>query len=792
MDLQQFHEMEARCTQEDMPRCTAACPLHVDVRGMLAAVRKGDFSKGYIIFSQMVPFPGIISHTCDHPCQNSCIRAEIDDGIVVNALERACSTFNAKPLPKRPLIQQKDKKIAVVGAGVSGLTAAYYLAGKGYRVNVFDAGNALGGRLNALSEAVLPRRIMADDLATLTYLRVQTTLGVVAGNNADAHISFDALLEQYDAVYLGLGRTDVGGLKLGLDLDDGGTIRVDPETLGTSNPKVFSGGSHRQSSANISLIDSVCDGKSAMISSDRFLQNASLTANRANEGPQSTRLFTCTDGVDPQPVTRAAEPGQGYIGYTGDEAVTEAERCLDCQCLECVNLCEYMRHYKTAPRLLARQIFKNMSGVGGHRSNQQMNSCSLCRQCEAVCKDGFSLADVCRAAREALVREGKMPPSAFDFALQDMKYSGSDAFSLTRHEPERSESAYVFYPGCQLSGAAPWQVIEIYGYLRGKISDGVGLMLGCCGVQADWAGEKDKFLESLAAVRARWTELGKPVMIVACPTCYMVFKQHLPEINVEFLSSIMENLGLPKSPSAVPRTVAIHDSCTTRFEREIQDSVRRILSTLGHTVEELKTGRELTECCGFGGLMQISNRHLAHQVVDRRIGESDSDYLVYCSMCRENFANRGKTTYHLLDMLFGDEAGSMTARPAVGYSQRHDNRARLKARMLREVWGEEDQQNGAPSALHISSEVRSVMEDSLILDADVRAVIEYAERTGNKLQNRSSGHLIASFRPAHVTYWVEYAPAESGFTIYDAYCHRLEIVERLPAASVCGRAASPE
>jgi Fe-S oxidoreductase len=618
----------------------------------------------------------------------------------------------------------------------------------------------------------------------------------MVGNTADAHISFDGLLEQFDAIYLGPGRISVLDLDLGLELNGDGTIRIDPETLSTSNPKVFSGGSHRQPKEKMSLIGAVCDGRSAMISMDRFLQGASLTASRANEGARSTRLFTGIEGVAPQAVTPAADPLQGY---TREEAVLEAERCLDCNCLECFNLCEYMRHYKTAPRLLALQIFKNIPGVGGHRYNQKMNSCSLCRQCEAVCRDKFSMADICRAAREALVKKGKMPPSAFGFAIQDMEYSGSDAFALARHEPGRSASYLVFYPGCQLSGSAPWQVEKIYSYLRGKVEGGVGLMLGCCGVQADWAGEKDRFLETLEGIRSQWADLGKPVMALACPTCYMVFKQRLPEIAVEFMPLLLERLGLPEFPASGPRTLAVHDSCTTRYEKEIQDSIRRILGRLGHTVEELKTSRELTECCGFGGLMQISNRRLAHQVVDRRIGASDSDYLVYCSMCRDNFANRGKATYHLLDLLFGDESGKVAARPPVGYSRRHDNRARLKARMLREIWGEDAQEGQAPPALRISPQARAVMEDSLILDTDVQEVIAYAESTGNRLKNRTNGHFIACCKPAHVTYWVEYTAEEGAFTVYDAYCHRLTIVEDKGGADCqledggadCPRAAGP-
>ena len=125
MDLQQFHDMELRCTQEDMPRCQAACPLHVDVRGMLALVRKGDFSQAYARYAQTVPFPRILARVCDHPCEKACLSSSKDDGIAIRALELACVTYSRRNLPNRPLRTQKSATVAIVGAGISGLAAAY-------------------------------------------------------------------------------------------------------------------------------------------------------------------------------------------------------------------------------------------------------------------------------------------------------------------------------------------------------------------------------------------------------------------------------------------------------------------------------------------------------------------------------------------------------------------------------------------------------------------------------------------------------------------------------------------
>ena len=100
--------------------------------------------------------------------------------------------------------------------------------------------------------------------------------------------------------------------------------------------------------------------------------------------------------------------------------------------------------------------------------------------------------------------------------------------------------------------------------------------------------------------------------------------------------------------------------------------------------------------------------------------------------------------------------------------------------MLREVWGEEVdevQRDYEAIRLLIAADVQSRLEERLILVEDIQRVIEYAERTGRKLLNPATGHLLAHTRPTAVTYWVEYAPQGDTFVIYNAYSHRMEIGE---------------
>jgi hypothetical protein len=179
--------------------------------------------------------------------------------------------------------------------------------------------------------------------------------------------------------------------------------------------------------------------------------------------------------------------------------------------------------------------------------------------------------------------------------------------------------------------------------------------------------------------------------------------------------------------------------------------------------------------------MYFANRNLAENVIQRRIAESPHDYLAYCAMCRDHFSSKGKPTWHLLDLIFGPGDHDRASERGPDYSQRRENRARLKNSLLKELWGEEvatDQGRGT-TQLHIPKDVRDLMERRMILVEDLRQVLDWAEETGFKLVSHQSGHFLAHFTPTTVTYWVEYSPAKNGFTIHNAYSHRMEIAEDL-------------
>ncbi|EFL50620.1 4Fe-4S ferredoxin iron-sulfur binding domain protein [Solidesulfovibrio fructosivorans JJ]] len=761
MNQQELRDTEYRCIQEEQPTCQAACPISVDVRGFMAKMAAGDLSGARKILDRTMPLPGVLARLCDHPCENACLRATLGGALTVGALERACvlaTSAGAKPM----CMPSKGKTVAALGGDLSSLTLAWDLAKKGFRVTVYAAADKAGGKLNEISPDMLPSDVLAEALDMLGRMGV----AVKTGQTLDA-ARLEALAAECDAVYVECAGRDLCGIS---------RADADVVTLQGPRPNVFCGGWPRPDGSR-SIISLVTDGRRAAMSIDRFISGASLTTSREKEGVTTTRTYTNLKGV---PAVARVEPADPVAGFAPEDAKTEAARCMQCDCMECVKVCEYLKHYKGYPKLYARQIYNNLSIVlGNHYLNRMIDSCTLCGLCTEVCPEDFSMAELCLHSRRDMVKRGKMPPSAHEFALEDMAFSNGPDCALVRTEPGQDACAHLFFPGCQLAGEPDGRIPEAYAFLRQKLSGGVGLALGCCGAPALWAGRDPLFEEVVVAFKAQWEKLGKPRLITACSSCLSVFQQAAPEIPAVSLWQVMESeTGLPETAGFSPAApVAVHDSCTSRHNEPLQRAVRALLAKRGVTFEELPLSGRYTECCGFGGLAGNAHPQLAKAITERRAAASDKDFLATCAMCRDRLSHVGKRAYHLLDVLFpGQDAGDPAARPDPGFSMRHETRARLRRHMLTTVWNETvDAKAPIGPDFVVSPEVRARMEARHILDDDVKRTLAHAETTGRKFLDRETGHFLASFTPHRVTYWVEYVMEGDTARVFTAYSHRMNV-----------------
>ncbi len=154
--------------------CVQACPAGIDIPAYLRHIALGDYAGALQVIYDKVPFPGILGYVCFHPCESECKRSALDESLAICALKRF--VYDNVPLQQIPAVPKAPptaNKIAVVGAGPAGLSAAFYLARAGHSVDVFEAAEEPGGMLrNALPEYRLPNSVLREELQPLFDLGV--------------------------------------------------------------------------------------------------------------------------------------------------------------------------------------------------------------------------------------------------------------------------------------------------------------------------------------------------------------------------------------------------------------------------------------------------------------------------------------------------------------------------------------------------------------------------------------------------------------------------------------------
>jgi len=447
-----------------------------------------------------------------------------------------------------------------------------------------------------------------------------------------------------------------------------------------------------------------------------------------------------------------------------------------------------MEKFNKYPRKYIREAYNNIStgGMGFRKSTPMINSCTLCGLCEKICPNHIPMSEVLRSSREVLVEKKAMPPRYHDFPLREMLYSNSDEASFFRHPKGKTKSGFMFFPGCQLAAISPEYVRPMYEFLSYALDNNVGLMLGCCGAPAMWAGRPDIYGQVMDKFKQIWEEAGKPVIITACPTCNREFTEALPEANTETIwhyysdPALLDDPAITISNSTKIQKASVHDPCTTRGRTKMHDEIRQILKNAGCQIEEYEYAGNLTRCCGYGGLIGFSDTALARKFADTRIAETGDTIVTYCSVCCEFFSNDKKPVYHILDIIYGNDDRKHGFRKKTGISDKMVNRLNLKNTLLKDLWEEEpvcSRSKHENVSLIINDELRKKLEERLILDDNIREVICDAEKTGGKIVDPKTGLYTAHKKIGYVTYWVVYEESGGLYNIHTAYSHRIRIME---------------
>ncbi len=197
--------------------CQHTCPVGLDVPGYVAFIKEGKFDEAYRLIRQRNPFPSICGRVCHHPCESKCRRNQVDDPIAIRHLKRFAAdwAFEHGVDYTPPIKQRREERVAIIGAGPAGLSAAHDLAIEGYGVTVFEALPAAGGMLAVgIPEYRLPKDILKKEIEAIAKLGADIKLNTRVDD-------IEAVLKDgYKAVYVAVGAHKGDTMKIpGEELD---------------------------------------------------------------------------------------------------------------------------------------------------------------------------------------------------------------------------------------------------------------------------------------------------------------------------------------------------------------------------------------------------------------------------------------------------------------------------------------------------------------------------------------------------------------------------------------------
>lgn len=395
--------------------CQFACPAHMDVPTMLRQIAQRDFGSAIATIKRDLALPAILGRICPKPCEKSCRRAAADGAVAICQLKRTVADADlASGQPYRPACAPASgKRVAIVGAGPTGLSAAWFLARHGHQVALIDRRPQAGGRLwDETDEAQLPRAVLEAEVAAVLALGAVFRGETVVGED----VLPENLLAEHDAVLLACG---AGAAALG----DAWAVRTSPRGIevdrgsyATSRPGVFAAGNAVRGKAIV--VRSAADGKEAAEAIHQFLSGQTVTGfpepfsvrmGRVSEKELSVFL----------PLASVA-PRRELPADDSDWAAEQAGRCLHCDCRarDACKLRTYAARYGADAKHYAgqRRAFEQQAQPSGVIYEPgKCIGCGLCVQIAARAGEPLGLTFIGRGFN---VRVGVPFDRSIDEALQ--------------------------------------------------------------------------------------------------------------------------------------------------------------------------------------------------------------------------------------------------------------------------------------------------------------------------------------------------------------------------------------
>lgn len=375
--------------------CQLGCPAHMNIPRMNRLIAAGNFEESLRVVKRDIALPSVLGRICPAPCEAVCHRKTVDEPVSICLLKRFVGDENdLHPWPVPPL---NGKKVAVIGAGPAGLSAAYYLRMNGVEPTLIDMADKPGGPLRtAISGDKLPLEVLDREIQSILDTGV-----IFKGNTAVDDDCCSRFKNEFDAIIVATGT--INDLTKSFQL--AGTpkgLEVNRETFETSESGIFAVGNVLRSSKL--AIRSLGQGKSAAYSAIQYMEGMPVVGEPRVFNSKFGKLHQLefAEYLQEAHTGKRLNPVNIEAGFSKEQAMEEAARCLHCDCRamdDCL-LREWSDHYKavqkrfmTTPR---RAMTKHFQSEGIVYEPQKCIKCGICVKLTEKHKEEFGLTFIGR------------------------------------------------------------------------------------------------------------------------------------------------------------------------------------------------------------------------------------------------------------------------------------------------------------------------------------------------------------------------------------------------------------
>jgi NADPH-dependent glutamate synthase beta subunit-like oxidoreductase/ferredoxin len=311
--------------------CQRLCALHAEIPSIIRSIQSGNLEDGVVTLRQDTALAGIVERLCAAPCEKGCRRGQVDEGVSIKNLMQYVADWSLKqdaaPLPAAA--ESSGRRVAIVGAGITGLSTAHYLALAGHASVVLESKSRVLDRLRTEQGDELPDWVVDGELEVLRRLGVEIRLN----ERIDNEPTLRSLESEFDAVVLACGEQSAENLQqLGIPAGPKG-VEVSAKTSMTKIQGVFAGGTLVK--GGLPILKSVQMAKSMAACVSQCLNHETVqglveqynhTMGRLKDG--EIEVFA----QNASPSHRVESAGSPGGGFADQEALEESERCLHCDC----------------------------------------------------------------------------------------------------------------------------------------------------------------------------------------------------------------------------------------------------------------------------------------------------------------------------------------------------------------------------------------------------------------------------------------------------------------------------